>query len=353
LATPLQWPNLEVFDMLDLERLHGIIPPILTPVTEGGSIDLASLRRLIEFQIGEGVHGIWVLGTTGEFASFTRRERAEAIEAAVDQARGRVPVVANISDAGTRLAIENARDAAAAGADAIALLPPYYYVNEQDELLEHFRALRAAVDLPLLAYNIPQNVKAKFGVETILKLGAEGAIVGLKDSQNDLDWFRQVMTGARERGIALRGFLGTRYLIDAGLLAGAHGAIRRRGDGQADQGHQAGRPREGWVGNGRELRDDESGTEADGRAVDRARYGAATEPDGRRRGERRGDGGIARAPGPPARLSTLTPTPHGKWTRSRTEVELVGARPSSSSRHRAAQARASIPETPPSSRAYG
>jgi 4-hydroxy-tetrahydrodipicolinate synthase len=225
LATPLQWPNLEVFDMLDLERLHGIIPPILTPVTEGGSIDLASLRRLIEFQIGEGVHGLWVLGTTGEFASFTRRERAEAIEAAVDQARGRVPVVANISDAGTRLAIENARDAAAAGADAIALLPPYYYVNEQDELLEHFRALRAAVDLPLLAYNIPQNVKAKFGVETILKLGAEGAIVGLKDSQNDLDWFRQVMTGARERGIALRGFLGTRYLIDAGLLAGAHGAI--------------------------------------------------------------------------------------------------------------------------------
>ena len=211
--------------MLDLERLHGIIPPILTPVTEGGSIDLASLRRLIEFQIGEGVHGIWVLGTTGEFASFTRRERAEAIEAAVDQARGRVPVVANISDAGTRLAIENARDAAAAGADAIALLPPYYYVNEQDELLEHFRAVRAAVDLPLLAYNIPQNVKAKFGVETILKLGAEGAIVGLKDSQNDLDWFRQVMTGARERGVKLRGFLGTRYLIDAGLLAGAHGAI--------------------------------------------------------------------------------------------------------------------------------
>jgi 4-hydroxy-tetrahydrodipicolinate synthase len=211
--------------MLDLERLHGIVPPILTPIRADETIDLASLRRLIEFLIGEGVHGIWVLGTTGEFASFSRRERAEAVETAVDAVGGRVPVVVNISDAATRLAIEHARDARDAGADAIALLPPYYYVNEQDELLDHFRRLRGEVDLPLLAYNIPQNVKARFGVETILKLGQEGTIVGLKDSQNDLDWFRQVMTGARERGIALRGFLGTRYLIDAGLLAGAHGAI--------------------------------------------------------------------------------------------------------------------------------
>ena len=211
--------------MLELERLHGIVPPILTPIRADESIDLGSLRRLIEFQIGEGVHGIWVLGTTGEFASFSRRERAEAVEAAVGAVNGRVPVVVNISDAATRLAVEHARDARDAGADAIALLPPYYYLNEQDELLDHFRRVRAEVDLPLLAYNIPQNVKAKFGVETILKLGQEGAIVGLKDSQNDLDWFRQVMTGARERGIALRGFLGTRYLIDAGLLAGAHGAI--------------------------------------------------------------------------------------------------------------------------------
>jgi 4-hydroxy-tetrahydrodipicolinate synthase len=211
--------------VLDLERLHGIVPPILTPVAEDESIDLGSLRRLIEFQIDAGVHGIWVLGTTGEFASFTRAERAEAVRVSVEAVDGRVPVVVNVSDAATRLAIDHARDAQAAGADAIALLPPYYYVNEQDELLDHFRRMRDAVDMPLLAYNIPQNVKAKFGVETILKLGQEGAIVGLKDSQNDLDWFRQVMTGARQRGVALRGFLGTRYLIDAGLLAGAHGAI--------------------------------------------------------------------------------------------------------------------------------
>lgn len=211
--------------MLDLERLHGIVPPILTPVSADGSIDYDSLRRLIEFQIAGGVHGIWVLGTTGEFASFTRAERARAVEVSVDQIRGRVPTIVNISDASTRLAIEHAKDAKSAGADAIALLPTYYYFNEQDELLAHFRQMREAVDLPLLAYNIPQNVKAKFSVSTILTLGAERTIVGLKDSQNDFDWFRQVMTGARQRGIKLRGFLGTRILIDAGIIAGAHGAI--------------------------------------------------------------------------------------------------------------------------------
>ncbi|TAK22159.1 MAG: dihydrodipicolinate synthase family protein [Chloroflexota bacterium] len=211
--------------MLDLNRLHGIVPPILTPVTDDETIDLPSMRRLIEFQIDAGVHGIWVLGTTGEFASFTRRERAEAVRVAVETVNGRVPVVVNISDAATRLAIEHAREAKNAGADAIALLPPYYYLNEQDELLDHFRRMRSTVDLPLLAYNIPQNVKVKFSVDTILRLGQEGAIVGLKDSQNDLDWFRQVMSGARARNISLRGFLGTRYLIDAGILAGAHGAI--------------------------------------------------------------------------------------------------------------------------------
>src|SRR5437870_2495096 len=80
------------------------------------TIDLGSLRRLIDFLIGEGVHGIWVLGTTGEFASFSRRERAEAVEAAVGAVNGRVPVVVNISDAATRLAVEHARDARDAGA---------------------------------------------------------------------------------------------------------------------------------------------------------------------------------------------------------------------------------------------
>lgn len=211
--------------MLSLERLHGIFTPILTPLTESEDVDHPSLRRLVSYLIDRGVHGIWATGTTGEFPCFDQSERAAILQTVVDEVRGRVPVIAGIGDASTRLAIAHGRAAQRAGVDAVALTPPYYYVNSQDELLEHYRAVRQAIDLPLLIYNIPQNVKVKLDVATVLTLAREGTVAGIKDSQNDLDWFRQVMTGTRQAGLAFRGFLGTRILIDSGLLAGAHGAI--------------------------------------------------------------------------------------------------------------------------------
>ncbi len=211
--------------MLDKQALRGIYPPILTPLTPEEEVDHPSLARLIDFLITEGVHGIWLLGTTGEFASLNEKERAAVAETAMEAVRGRVPVIVNVGDCSTKAAIAHARGAQRAGADALALLPPYYYPNSQDELLDHFRKVRDAVDLPLFAYSIPQTVKVKFTVDTVLKLAQEGVIVGIKDSQNDLDWFRQLMVGARKSGLDLKGFLGTRYLIDAGLVTGAVGAI--------------------------------------------------------------------------------------------------------------------------------
>lgn len=211
--------------MLDLDRLHGIFTPILTPLTDEEDVDHPSLGRLVNYLIGQGVHGIWGTGTTGEFPCFDHGEREAILNTVVEAVGGRVPVIAGIGDAGTRLAIDNGKAARRAGVDAVALTPPYYYVNSQDELLEHFRAVRQAVDLPLLVYNIPQNVKVKLDVQSVLTLAREGTVVGIKDSQNDLDWFRQVVTGAREAGLNFRGFLGTRILIDSGIIAGAHGAI--------------------------------------------------------------------------------------------------------------------------------
>lgn len=211
--------------MFRLDSLKGILTPILTPLTDDEHVDRASLRRLIDYIIDAGGHGIWVTGTTGEFACLDAHERAIAVETAVEAAAGRVPVVAGIGDASTRLAIRHGQAAKAAGVDVVALVPPYYYVNTQDELLTHYRTLRQEVDLPLMVYNIPQNVKVKVEVKTVLTLAEERTVIGVKDSQNDLDWFRQVMIGARERKLDFRGFLGTRYLIDAGLVAGGHGAI--------------------------------------------------------------------------------------------------------------------------------
>jgi 4-hydroxy-tetrahydrodipicolinate synthase len=209
----------------DLARLRGIFPPVLTPLTPDERVDVQSVRSLVSWLIGEGVHGIWALGTTAEFPCLDAGERQAALEATVEAANGRVPVVANVSDAGTRLAIRHARVAERAAVDAIAVTPPYYYPHTMDEMLAHYRAVREAIDLPLLIYNIPQTVKVRMEVGTTLQLAEEGTVVGIKDSQNDLQWFRDVCLGARQRGLGFRAFLGTRTLIDAAVQIGGVGSI--------------------------------------------------------------------------------------------------------------------------------
>lgn len=206
-------------------RFHGIFTPLITPISQGEAPDLDSLARLVRFQIDNGVHGLWAMGTSAEFASFDEDERAAAVATVVQSADGRVPVIANVSDASTRMAIRHARRAAEAGANAIAATPPYYYPHSQDELLAHYRAIHRAVDLPLYIYNIPQTVRVKVELPTALALAEEGSVAGIKDSQNDLEYFRQLCLFTRQREIPFIAFCGTRYLIDAAVLVGGDGAI--------------------------------------------------------------------------------------------------------------------------------
>ena len=213
---------------MDPSRLQGIFVPMLTPITDDERVDVPSLRRLVDFLVDAGVHGIWAMGTTGEFAAFPEPERARAIEATLQQVNGRVPVIANIGDSSTGLALRHAHNAALAGAEALALTPPHYYPHSMDEMLTHFRAVKGAhPDLPLLIYNIPQTVKVKMTVATTLQLAREGTAQGIKDSQNDLRWFRMLVQGIRGEQLEdqFRMFLGTRILIDAAAVIGAHGAI--------------------------------------------------------------------------------------------------------------------------------
>jgi 4-hydroxy-tetrahydrodipicolinate synthase len=201
---------------------------MLTPLTADERVDEPSLRRLVDFLVGAGVHGIWAMGTTGEFAGLGETERARGVAATVDQVAGRVPVIANIGDSSTGLALRHARHAVDSGADALALTPPHYYPHSMDEMLTHFRALKEAFpDLPLLIYNIPQTVKVKMTLPTTLQLAREGTVQGIKDSQNDLRWFRMLAAAIRSDGLEnqFRLFLGTRILIDAALVIGGHGAI--------------------------------------------------------------------------------------------------------------------------------
>src|SRR5207247_8107005 len=129
-------------------------------------VDVASVRKLADYLIDNGVHGLWPMGTTGEFAALDSRQRETTIAATVDANRGRVPIIANIGDGGTGLAIEHARIAQRLGVDAISATPTYYYLHSQDEMLAHYRAIREAVDLPLFIYNFPQMVKVRLEVST-------------------------------------------------------------------------------------------------------------------------------------------------------------------------------------------
>ncbi len=204
---------------------HGIFTPLVTPIDSSGRPDLESMRRLVRFQLENGVHGLWVLGTSGEFGAFSGEERASIAQAVVDEVAGKVPVIVNVSDAGTRRAIRHAKQAEALGADAIAATSPYYYPHSQDELLEHYRALAASVSLPLFLYNIPQTVRVAIALDTAKQLAEEGVATGIKDSQNDLEWLRSLALFVGDRNLDFTIFCGTRHLIDAGILAGARGAI--------------------------------------------------------------------------------------------------------------------------------
>src|SRR5918911_1144782 len=113
-------------------QLHGIFVPMVTPLNADETLDERSLRRLVDFLIDAGVHGIWSMGTTGEFAGLPEAERARGVRATIEQVAGRVPVIANIGDSSTTLALRHARHAAQAGVDPLGLTPPPYYPHSID-----------------------------------------------------------------------------------------------------------------------------------------------------------------------------------------------------------------------------
>ena len=155
-------------------RLHGIVPPVVTPYTADGAIDTTSLRRVVRHLLGGGVHGLFALGSTSECVFLNPSQRAAVIETIVDETAGRVPVVAGVLDATTDHCIAHARQAKALGAQGLVLTAPYYTRTSQGETLDHFAYVRDAVDLPVIAYDIPVCVHVKLERATVaeLRLGA-------------------------------------------------------------------------------------------------------------------------------------------------------------------------------------
>ena len=207
------------------KQIKGVIVPILTPLNPDESVDVPSLRRLVNYLIDNGVHGIWVSGTTGEFANLSDKERLVSMDAVVDEVSGRVPIIGNVSGASTQLSVNMALEAQEMGMDGVAVTPPYYYPNAQDELLDHYRHIRARVGLPLWVYNIPQTVKTAVAPGTIATLAGEGAVVGVKDSSGAGELLAELNVLCQQGGISLLRFLGTAFRITTADSVGVQGVI--------------------------------------------------------------------------------------------------------------------------------
>lgn len=205
-------------------KLHGIIPPVATPYSADFEIDKTSLRRLIRHLLDGGVHGLFMLGSTGEGVFLDSRQRGEVLELAVAEAKGRVPILAGILATSTAHCIAHARQAQAIGADAVVLTAPYYTRTSQPEIVDHFAYLREAIAVPIIAYDIPACVNVKLARETVRELYERQLIVALKDSSGDDGNLRMVMRDFADTA-DFSVFTGSEITVDYALLGGADGCV--------------------------------------------------------------------------------------------------------------------------------
>jgi 4-hydroxy-tetrahydrodipicolinate synthase len=170
------------------QPITGSIPALITPMLEDGSVDYASLRKLIDWHIAEGTDCIGVVGTTGESPTVNVEEHREIIRVSVEQAKGRVPIMAGCGANSTAEAIELAKFAKSVGADCQLQVVPYYNKPTQEGMYQHFKAIAEAVpDLPIILYNGPGRSVADMQHDTVLRLAQVPGIVGIKEATGNIE----------------------------------------------------------------------------------------------------------------------------------------------------------------------
>jgi 4-hydroxy-tetrahydrodipicolinate synthase len=204
--------------------LTGSLVAIATPMHPDGALDLAAYRKLIDFHVANGTAAIVAVGTTGESPTVTVDEHCELIRTAVQHAAGRIPVIAGTGGNSTAEAIELTRYAKSVGASACLSVVPYYNKPTQEGLFRHFSMIADKVGLPMLLYNVPSRTVADLSNDTVLRLAALPAIVGLKDATSDLvrhvDLIKRLPAG---KDFAL--YSGNDDTALAYMLLGGHGVI--------------------------------------------------------------------------------------------------------------------------------
>lgn len=204
--------------------LRGIIPPMITPLLDRDTLDIAGLDRLIEHILEGGVHGIFLLGTTGEAPGLSYRLRRELIDHACKQIGDRVPILVGITDTSFVESVNIAKYAAQAGASGVVIAPPYYFPAGQAELLEYLQHLVPELPLPLFLYNMPSHTKLVFEPDTVRKAAEIPGVVGLKDSSANMIYFHRLQQLFADRpDFSL--LVGPEELLGETLLLGGHGGV--------------------------------------------------------------------------------------------------------------------------------
>lgn len=211
--------------MTDLSKFHGVIPPVIIPLTEDRQLDVESFEKNINRMIDAGVHGLFFLGSSGEVAFLTSEERLHVIKEAIRIVDGRVPVLVGVIDMETLRVIEKIEQLNGLPIDAVVATCPFYALGGPREVERHFRVLREHTDLPIFAYDLPVCVHTKLQPDMLVRLGKDGVLQGVKDSSGDDVSFRWLMLDNEEAGHPLQLLTGHEVVVDGALLGGADGSV--------------------------------------------------------------------------------------------------------------------------------
>jgi 4-hydroxy-tetrahydrodipicolinate synthase len=205
----------------------GVVPAMVTPFTAEDRVNEPALRRLANYLVEGGVHGVFATGSQGEFWALAADEKQRVWDVVVDEVRGRVPVYAGTAGVTTRETIALTRLAEKCNVNAVSILTPYFISPSDDQLFDHYRAVAEATDVPIVLYTNPARTNVRVSPELVVRLSKVRNVVGIKDSSGDLELSAEYMRAAPPTFSVL---IGRDTLIYGGLLYGAKGAIAATGN---------------------------------------------------------------------------------------------------------------------------
>lgn len=207
-----------------MAQFEGVYIPNITPFNEKGEIDEKGLRSLVNYFIQAGVHGLVPCGTTGESVTMTEDEILRVIAIVVEEAKGRIPVIAGTGSVDTAKTVKLTQKAVKLGVSGALVVCPYYNRPSQQGIIEHFKSVAGATDLPIIIYNIPPRTGVNMNIDTVARLAEIPNIVGIKESAGDIN---QLMDLIQIDNFSI--LSGEDHMLYPNLCLGGHGAILASG----------------------------------------------------------------------------------------------------------------------------